>query len=549
MKIKQMSWWNYRGLDDGAIEADGADVLIHGQNGVGKSTIASVVPYVLSGKISGSIKKYAGGAVPTDDGLVHGARIEFEDGTTLQREYYWTAQGNRQNLYVNDEPVKLAAYKVAVANLTRGGGELVINPFAFSELSAAEQRALLIKICGTVEDKELFTLPEFADAEELFEGLNAEMFMARAKVELKNPKTEFFLRVKTRRVAENFCRQIAPAVWLLFKSNRGERSKTLSAQIDGSELATAREELARLSNPSENRTAQIRRQVDYHQRKLKLAKSQREALLAQYYGVIETERGKCPTCGQLIPLEKFEARREKELARIVEEGQSCKAEIAEHEGILAELEAELSQVQAPPESQIAALKERIGNLEAARVAAEVERRKRLDELDDKIGDLVQRLNRVRVVENTQKRIEELRAREKELNRRIVELEGHVTLAERFLQRKIELSEQKIAANFEHVRFKLFNYMITTGELKPTCEAMLNGVPYSALSKGEKLKAALDIWRTLQKKFNVEMPLMIDDAESYTRNSFVDVANQLWLFKVSDEEKLVIEVKKEARLAA
>ena len=33
MKIKQMSWWNYRGLADGAIEADGADVLIHGQNG------------------------------------------------------------------------------------------------------------------------------------------------------------------------------------------------------------------------------------------------------------------------------------------------------------------------------------------------------------------------------------------------------------------------------------------------------------------------------------------------------------------------------------
>lgn len=552
MKIKQMSWWNYRGLDDGEIVSDGADVLIHGQNGVGKSTIASVVPYVLSGKISGSIKKYTGGAVPTDDGLVHGARIEFEDGTSLQREYYWTAQGNRQNLYVNDEPVKLAAYKVAVANLTRGGGELVINPFAFSELSAAEQRALLIKICGTVEDKELFTLPEFADAQELFEGLNAEMFMARAKVELKNPKTE--LAGIPHRIAELKSQAIPAEVseadlQRQIDELRGERSKVLSAEFDGSELATAREELARLSNPSENRTAQIRRQVDYHQRKLKLAKSQREALLAQYYGVIETERGKCPTCGQLIPLEKFEGRREKELARIVEEGQNCKAEIAEHEGILAELETELSQVQSPPESQIAALKERIGNLEAARTAAEVGRRKRLDELDDKIGDLVQSLNQVRVVENTQKRITELRAREKELNQRIVELEGHVTLAERFLQRKIELSEQKIAANFEHVRFKLFNYVITTGELKPTCEAMLNGVPYSALSKGEKLKAALDIWRTLQKKFGVEMPLMIDDAESYTRNSFVDVANQLWLFKVSDAPRLVIEIKKEARSAA
>ena len=96
---------------------------------------------------------------------------------------------------------------------------------------------------------------------------------------------------------------------------------------------------------------------------------------------------------------------------------------------------------------------------------------------------------------------------------------------------------------------MFELVQSTGEYKPTCAAMLHGVPYAALSKGEQLKAALDIWRTLQKVYGVELPLMIDDAESYTRNSFVDVPNQLWLFKVSDEERLVIEVKKEARSVA
>lgn len=554
MKIKRMSWWNYRGLADGAINADGADVIIHGQNGVGKSTIASVVPYVLFGKVAGTIKKYESGAIPTDDGLIHGARIEFEDGTSLQREYYWTAQGNRQNLYVNDEPVKLTAYKMEVARLTQGGGELVMNPFAFSELSAADQREWLIKICGTVEDKELFALPEFTAAEKIFEGLSAEVFMARTKVELKHPRAE--VNGIPYRIAE-LEREAKPAtaneadLARQIDELRGERSKTLSAEFDGSELAAAREELARLSNPSENRTAQIRRQVDYHQRKLKLAKSQREALLAQYYGVIETERGKCPTCGQLIPLEKFEARREKELARIVADGQRCKAEIAEHEELLTELNDALTKVpvQVPAENQIAALKERIRNLEEKRTAAESERRKKLDELEARIGDLVQSLNRVRVVANTQKRIAELRTREQALNEQIAELERELALADKFQQRKIELSEARISEHFEHIRFKLFTYVITTGEVKPTCEIMLNGVPYSALSKGEKLKASLDIWRTLQKKLGVEMPLMIDDAESYTRNSFVDVPNQLWLFKVSDAPQLTIEVKKEARAAA
>ena len=555
MKIKRMSWWNYRGLADGAINADGSDVLIHGQNGVGKSTIASVVPFVLFGKVTGTVKKYESGKVPTDDGLIHGAKIEFEDGTSLQREYYWTAQGNRQNLYVNGEPVKLTAYKVAVARLTQGGGELVMNPFAFSELSAADQREWLIKICGTVEDKEIFALPEFAAAEKIFEGLSAEVFMARTKVELKHPRAEVngipYRIAELEREAKPTANEAELARQI--EELRGERTQVLAAEIDVAELTAAREELARLTmpNPNANRATELRRQIDYHERKKTEAAARREELLEKYFVLANMERGKCPTCGQLIPVEKFEARREKELARIVADGQSCKAEIAEHEELLAELNDALTKVpvQVPAENQIAALKERIRTLEEKRSALESERRKKLDELEARIGDLVQSLNRVRVVANTQKRIAELRTREQDLNRQIAEMERELALADKFLQRKIELSEARISEHFEHIRFKLFTYVITTGEVKPTCEVMLNGVPYSALSKGEKLKASLDIWRTLQKKLGVELPLMIDDAESYTRNSFVDVPNQIWLFKVSDAPRLTIEVKKETRAAA
>ena len=42
----------------------------------------------------------------------NGAEIEFDDGTILRREYFWTSQGNRQNIYVNSEIGKLESEKL-----------------------------------------------------------------------------------------------------------------------------------------------------------------------------------------------------------------------------------------------------------------------------------------------------------------------------------------------------------------------------------------------------------------------------------------------------
>ena len=108
-------------------------------------------------------------------------------------------------------------------------------------------------------------------------------------------------------------------------------------------------------------------------------------------------------------------------------------------------------------------------------------------------------------------------------------------AKNFRRRKFVLVEDSINSRFKFVRFKLFDYTISTGEIKPTCEATLHGVPFSSLSRGEQLKAALDIFRTLQATFDVHLPIMLDDAESYTANSLVDIPNQIFAFKVTDDD--------------
>ncbi len=100
--------------------------------------------------------------------------------------------------------------------------------------------------------------------------------------------------------------------------------------------------------------------------------------------------------------------------------------------------------------------------------------------------------------------------------------------------------ESINANFESIKFKMYE-ILKNGEVRNICEATLNGVPYRNLSKGEKLKAALDFVKTMQKVSGVMFPLMIDDAESYTSNSLIEVPNQKIQFKVEEGQSLKIEV--------
>ena len=145
---------------------------------------------------------------------------------------------------------------------------------------------------------------------------------------------------------------------------------------------------------------------------------------------------------------------------------------------------------------------------------------------------------------TQKRIEELKKLETELNQKIADSQKQIDLAEKFIRAKVKMIEDTINAQFEFVKFKMFETLIN-GSVKEICEPMIDGVPYnSGLNRGAKLKAALDILKTLQTFFGVELPIFIDDAESYTSNSLVKIPNQLFLLKVVEgQEVLKIDVEK------
>ena len=239
----------------------------------------------------------------------------------------------------------------------------------------------------------------------------------------------------------------------------------------------------------------------------------------------------CPTCGQEMP----SALKDSRINKIIVEGTKIREELEAAKSRLAKAEEELSALQAEFEKLMDS-----ANVEYDELT-ELSRQK--DALQREISALERELATAdyQQAQNAefQKDIEALSAREKEVGKEITECEKQILLNEKFVLRQADLITDAINSHFQYVKFKMFD-VSKSGEVKNTCQATINGVPFELLSKGEKMKAALDVLQTLQKYYQVEFPLIIDDAESYTSNSIEEMPdNQKFILQVAEVQNLKI----------
>lgn len=173
--------------------------------------------------------------------------------------------------------------------------------------------------------------------------------------------------------------------------------------------------------------------------------------------------------------------------------------------------------------------------------------KTLDQLDDgleitkqdletKIENLQERYSFKATNEKTSERIETLKADERRIANEIAKLEGHQYLCEEFTRKKVDLLDSRINEKFELVKFKMFNVQVNGG-LTLTCEAMVNGVPYSNANNAAQINAGLDIIRALQQHYDFYAPIFIDNRESV--NEIIDLDSQIINLSVSLSEELVV----------
>lgn len=160
------------------------------------------------------------------------------------------------------------------------------------------------------------------------------------------------------------------------------------------------------------------------------------------------------------------------------------------------------------------------------------------EAQNEIEKLQGYLQESKRIGQTNERIEQLKDEEGKQSQVVAQFERKLFLVERFNKKKIEMLDESVNKMFSIVKFKLFDIQINNG-IKDTCEAMVNGVPFSNVNTANRCNAGLDIIGTLCKYYQVTAPVFIDNRESITE--IIDCNSQIINLVVSEKDlKLRIE---------
>ncbi len=489
LRLERLALERFKGVDRLQLSLGGRNAIISGQNGTGKTTVADGYTWLLTRKLTNGRAENASGIV----------EAEFTDGTILRRESDGTS-----HFFLNGVPLKAREYYDAVGELTGGAALILALPQNFCQLHWTERRAILMAQFGRIDAAEVVAVePALAPLAGQLEQWTPEQILARNGARIKALRTEL--------------------------SGIPARIDELSRQAVTLDGAALQNEVAALSK----KLTEAGLAVKTEQGKLEPAKALRTAIQELQSGIVETTvqaraaevelrqlrkdwaavngalGGMCPVCGSAIAPDKA-AELKARLAEIVARGK-----------LLVERQEVLTRGAAAAEAKIAELEVQVPDSRALETAL-AER----DRLAEALNAAKLGLTRVEAAEKSRARVEELKAAEVELNGRITALESEVHLAQTFIATKIRLIEDAVNSQFERVRFRMYEGYKTSEGVRECCEPEINGVGYGSLSKGERLMAALDILRTLQRAYGVQLPVFIDDAESYTSNTAIALPNQV-----------------------
>lgn len=152
---------------------------------------------------------------------------------------------------------------------------------------------------------------------------------------------------------------------------------------------------------------------------------------------------------------------------------------------------------------------------------------------NEIDQLKKDLSTEEEIKKAYNRIKELEAEEEKYSAQLMEIEGKEFAVENLIKLNIESLEEKINAHFKFVNFKLFSEQINGGVVE-TCEALIDGVPFSNANTASRINAGLDIINSLCEYYGVTAPVFLDNRESVV--SLIDTDSQIINLIVSEADK-------------
>lgn len=289
----------------------------------------------------------------------------------------------------------------------------------------------------------------------------------------------------------------------------------------------------------------------------------------------------CPTCTRPYPeetlleqknkaLENFNLNKVKELKAIEEKGTEISNRINQHNTSIAEYDKKIEEILPKidalnieisslenekskvlenqnslviPENVMAILVEHDAIVIPEKVVVDVsdnelKLKEQKQQSVSKRDELKLVLNKKQLNQQNEIRLQELTKQQATLNNALMQYEGIIFTINKYEETYANCVEKPINEKFKYVSFRLFKEQINGG-IAPTCECMVNGVPYSDINTASKINAGLDIINTLIGHYGIKMPIFVDNKETITK--LIDVDTQIiTLTKVAGVETIKIE---------
>ena len=582
IKLISLHLENFMRFRDFTFEPKGDNATIRGPNKAGKTTQASAFSYLLFDKdLAGnspgnfSLKTRLDGQIlPNVDHTVTG--ILEVDGVplTLQKIYKekWLKKrkvltGHTTEYSIDEVPVLKKAYMAKIEEIIpETTFKLLTSVTHFANMKWEDRRKILFQICEGLTEEGL------EDAEK------QKKILASQRVKINEKKDQIQPRIDEKNrelaaIAELNQPEIQARIDSLEKQIQDIKSDSTVAvmQKEQAELET---KLSQIEAGQEKKKQEASVGIIEKMNQLKDARADKNRIcygldieVDAQSGIIESaEKGiqclysewdhliaenpdildLCPTCQKpFTPDEKeavvaeFNLQQSEKKEGINEQGKESKnrkkgaeitktkleadlkterAVLAEIEGTLKEMKAELENILSPPDMQkedieIGGINQRIREIE---IVLRQEDRK----YDTKTIESDLKIERAKIAiidagSVHTARIKELGIEEKTLAAQIEELESRLFKAEERIKKEAEIVEDKVNEMFDGVQFSLFDIKLNDS-IVPCCKILLENNEWGhGTSTGQEIIAGIEMVRVLQEHNQMRCPIFLDRAEALT----------------------------------
>lgn len=243
-------------------------------------------------------------------------------------------------------------------------------------------------------------------------------------------------------------------------------------------VAKANEQIAKLNSQSAEYAAEI-----------KLALSQYKETEQKLNNMLEV----CPTCGAALDPTKVQ-KQKNQLKICMEQQKEAYSEALKQKNKI--------------EAQIVEIKKDMAIWSKPEMPIERQ------EYMDKLKELNKQLASSSEINKYEKWIVEAEEQRSNLYDTRAYLQQQIDLCQEFITYKCEQATKTINAMFNGVTFELFKQNKTNDEIKDCCDIFWQGVPYESLSYSTKFIVSLYIVLAFQKHYDVKLPIVVDNAESF-----------------------------------